>query len=172
MAVKGKGEGKGAGGRKRAEKRQYSDSDKATALAALDANGGNVSGTARQLSIPAKTIENWAKSRGVHPAVAKMGEVKKRELADKLEELAHQIIDAAPDKIEKAGLKDSMIAAGTAIDKMQLLRGKPTAIVMDTAKSTVADIVAQTGLSEARARQIVAEQFGVAERELVSEAVN
>jgi len=152
-------------------KRQYSDSEKAEALALLDANERNISKTSRQCGIPAKTLENWAKGRGAHPEVAKMGEVKKRELADKLEELAHQIIDAAPDKIEKAGLKDAMIAAGTAIDKMQLLRGKPTAIINETARNTVARIVKETGLTEVRARQIVAAQFGISESELVSQEV-
>lgn len=154
------------------KKKQYSDSEKATALALLDANGGNVSGTARQLGIPAKTLENWAKHKGVGPDVANIGEVKKRALADKLEDLAHQIIDSAPGKIEKAGLKDSLIAFGTAVDKMQLLRGKPTAIIAESARATVRDIIEQTGLTEERARQIVAAEFGISEQELVSESVN
>lgn len=151
-------------------KRRYSDDDKGCALAALDANKGNVRRTAHQLNVPAATLRKW-RDGFVHPEVTQKCAVKKRRLADKLEDLAHKIIDAADGKIEKAGLKDSLIAFGTAVDKMQLLRGKPTAIVADTARATVEKIMRETGLPEADARTIVAAAFQISETELVSEEV-
>jgi transposase-like protein len=64
-------------------KRRYSDDDRANAIAALAANGGFVKTTARQLGIPAKTLENWSKGTR-HPEAANMGDIKKKHLADAL----------------------------------------------------------------------------------------
>lgn len=44
-------------------RRQYSDNDKAAALAALDANGGNVRGTAKQLKLSHATLQRWSDRR-------------------------------------------------------------------------------------------------------------
>ena len=47
-------------------RRNYSDREKGTALAALDSHLGNVEGTARELGIPGSTLEQWAKGQGVN----------------------------------------------------------------------------------------------------------
>ncbi len=44
-------------------KRRYSDQEKAEALAALDANGGNLLKTSEQIGIPRQTIQEWASGR-------------------------------------------------------------------------------------------------------------
>jgi transposase-like protein len=119
---------------KKAAKRQkaYSDDDRATTLAALDANAGNVSRTARQLSIPASTITEWRDGR-VHPEVTTSREVKKKELAEKLEEVAHALTGNLMTRAESelsilVPMKDVATSLGIVVDKMQLLKGKPTAI--------------------------------------------
>jgi transposase-like protein len=105
-------------------KRQYSDADKATALAALDANGGNVKRTAKQLGIPHKTLDDWAKGRNQNPAVADLRTRKRGSLADKFENLAHLIVDAMPAKIGKATLSQCAVSSGIATDKAIRLRGE------------------------------------------------
>ena len=109
----------------------YSDSEKATALAALDANGGNVAATARQLKIPRKTLDGWKAGTNVHEEVAEIRQEKKRDLADEMEKIALNLVDAIPDKIKEASLQQTATSLGIAVDKMQLLRGKPTAINQD-----------------------------------------
>ena len=105
-------------------KRQYSDEDKATALAALDANDGNVKRTATQLGIPHKTLDDWAKGRNQNPAVADLRTRKRGSLADKFENLAHLIVDAMPSKIERATLSQCAVSSGIATDKAIRLRGE------------------------------------------------
>ncbi len=109
-------------------KRSYSDNEKAEALAALDANGGNVTLTARQLTIPKQTLENWSNERGIHPAVTEMGTQKKEDLRASLESLAAKLVDRLTNGVDLASFKDASIALGIAVDKMQLLAGKPTVI--------------------------------------------
>jgi hypothetical protein len=103
-------------------RRSYSDEEWATALAALDGNGGNRQRTARQLGIPRKTLATWA-SGAVHPVVADLRHQKKRELADALEQVACRLLDAIPSKLEGASLLELAISLGILVDKMLLLRG-------------------------------------------------
>jgi transposase-like protein len=110
------------------ERRRYSDSQKAEALAALDAKGGNVRATAIALGIPHKTLDCWANERGVHEEVAQMRTGKREDLADRLEALAHVLMDSIGDKISDANLSNVSVSLGIAIDKMRLLREQPTSI--------------------------------------------
>lgn len=115
-------------------KRQYSDSEKASALAALDANGGNVNQTAKQLSIPRKTLAMWASNRHLSADVADIRQEKKKELSEKLEDLAHAIVDILPAKLESTPVRDLAGALIVAVDKMQLLKGAPTNISKDVSE--------------------------------------
>lgn len=112
-------------------RREYSDEDKATALAALDANGGNVQRTARTLGIPEPTLRGWARKRGIHPTVVELHDQKKGSLADELEEIAEKLAGAMPGKVAEASLQQTATSLGIVIDKMQLLRGQPTNITDD-----------------------------------------
>jgi hypothetical protein len=94
-------------------------------MAVLDANNGNRLKTAQQTKIPRKTLSDWDDKNAVDQ---ESRQKKKSQLADRIEEVVWQIVAAMPDKIEKAGLKDSAIAMGTGIDKANLLRGDPTQI--------------------------------------------
>lgn len=109
------------------ERRRYTDVQRAEALAALAANGGDLTATASRTGIPRRTIENWSKGN-VHPDVTKLGEEKKADLADRLEAIAWKLAEAIPDKIDAAPLNQTAVALGIAIDKARLLRGQPTNI--------------------------------------------
>lgn len=108
------------------ERRQYSDNDKATALAALDANGGNVNKTAKQLGISESTLRSWVNGRGTNVEIADLRERKKDQLAGRLVEIAHLLIDAMPAKITDANLQQSATTLGITIEKIQLLDGSAT----------------------------------------------
>ena len=109
-------------------KRSYSDEQKASALAALAANGGNAKLTAAQIGVPRTTLLKWASGEGVHASVTDIGHEKKQGLADRLEGLAHRLVDAIPGKIAEADLKQLSVSLGIALDKMRLLREQPTSI--------------------------------------------
>jgi transposase-like protein len=124
-----------------AKKRRYSDEGRAAALAALAANAGNVARTAKQLGIPARTLESWAKGER-HPEAAQMCDEKKGPMADALQQAARKIVDSLAGKIERASLKDAAIAFGVLIDKMRLLRDQPTDIVKSDADLTLTGRIA------------------------------
>src|SRR5690242_8542094 len=108
-------------------RRRYSDNDKADALTVLDACGGNVSEAARKTGVPANTLSEWRDGR-ISVDVPKLREEKKAALSDRLEELAHTLIDAIPDKVGDANLRDVAVSLGVAIDKALVLRGDPNSI--------------------------------------------
>jgi hypothetical protein len=137
-------------------KRRYSDEEKAEALAALDANSGNVAKTARDLEIPRKTLAEWADERHTHTVVANIRHQKKGDLAQRLEEIAWELAEALPGKVDLASLQHTATAMAIAIDKMQLLRGAPTSI-SDIAIEQIADRIGRMTDDE---RAILARQIG------------
>jgi hypothetical protein len=108
-------------------RRHYGDEERASALAALAANGGNIKRTANQLGIPEKTLSNWAKGIS-HPESAINGDQKKGNMADALEAVAWKLIEVMPTKVSKATLSQVATSLGIAIDKMRLLREQATSI--------------------------------------------
>jgi hypothetical protein len=109
-------------------KRQYTDNDKAGALAALDANNGNVNRTARQIGIPRTTLIEWMYNRHVSSDVSDIRQEKKVSLAEKFEQLAEKLVDDLIIRVGQGKFVEEATAAAIAIDKMQLLRGAPTSI--------------------------------------------
>lgn len=107
---------------------QYLDEEKASALALLAVFGGNVKRTARALGIPRTTLTAWARGRGTNAGVTKQCHFKKEALADKFEEVARKMLEAATDpaKIEAASLLDLWRAIGICVDRLLRLRGQPT----------------------------------------------
>jgi transposase-like protein len=105
----------------------HSDHRKAEALAVLQANGGNVAKTARQLGIPRATITLW-RDGGVSEDVTESCQGKKQDLADALEALVWKCVECLPDKLANANAKDAATVMGIATEKMQLLRERPTSI--------------------------------------------
>jgi transposase-like protein len=110
-----------------AMRRHYTDEQRAEALAALAANGGNIKLTAAQLGIPRMTLADWANGACCE-AVTELRHQKKQDLADALEALAYKLVEAAAGKIADAPLQACATAAGIAVDKMLLLRNQPTVI--------------------------------------------
>ncbi len=118
--------------RRRRAQRRYSDDERAAALAALAANGGNLSQTARQLGIPKATLRAW-RDGAAHPEASENSTPKKAALAHRLEEVAHQILDGmTAERLLLSAPHQAMTALGIAVDKMQLLRGRATAITDQT----------------------------------------
>lgn len=121
---------------KKPTKRQYSDNDKALALATLDANGGDVRKTAKTLKMPESTLSDWSKNRGVNKEVTEIREVKKKELSERLEDVAYKLTDNLMIRADSelsilVPMKDIATSLGIVVDKMQLLKGEPTAITKE-----------------------------------------
>lgn len=128
----------------------YSDSRKANALAALVANDGNLSRTSSELGIPRTTLRHWRD--GELPSdVADLGQVKRGDLAAKLEEVAWALAGAIEGKIPFGTLQHTAVALGIVIDKIQLLHGKPTSITDDRSLSD-AELDAELAAALAAAR--------------------
>lgn len=105
--------------------RRYTEDERATALAALTANGGNLSRTARVLNVPRTTLKRWHAAMATEsPALAELRQEKKTALASILEGIVHALLDEAakPAKMAAANLRDLVVASGIAVDKMILLR--------------------------------------------------
>ena len=113
-------------------RRRYSDEERAQALTALRANGGNAGKTARQLGIPPTTLCQWKRGER-HPEAAQLSNGKTRDMAAALEAVAWQILEALPEKVPAAPLAQAATAMGIAIDKARLLRELPTEITEDKA---------------------------------------
>lgn len=111
----------------RRKRKRYTDDDRANALAALAANGGNVKLTANQIDIPETTIRKWLSSEQ-HPEITKKGAQKKGPLSDYLEKIAWQLADSLPGKTDQSSLQQVATSLGIVIDKMRLLRNEPTEI--------------------------------------------
>lgn len=93
-------------------KRQYSDTERGTALALLDTNRGNVARTSRETEIPQTTIRDWRDGHH-HPKVADIREEKKVELAALFEEKAYLLLGGiTEEKVQTASVKDSMTGVG------------------------------------------------------------
>ncbi len=111
-----------------AKKRRYSDEDRASALAMLDANGGDVAKTARQTKVPRGTLRAWVAGQ-VPDAVANIRQDKKGSIAEQCDTFAARVLELTTDEdIEAASLSQRFTAFGIAIDKSRLLRGQPTII--------------------------------------------
>ena len=133
------------------ERRSYSDAERATALAALEANGGNIGRTSRELGLPRATLQNWSRRE----AAPDLGHQKRGELAEALADVAWRLAGAIPSKLDAANLQQVAVSLGIVIDKMQLLKGMPTAITEDASLSDEerANRVAAL-LERARARRV------------------
>lgn len=107
--------------------RKYTEAEKSAALVAYDLSGGNMSGTAKRIGIPRKTLESWVTGRaGTNDAVAAMRQEKRRSIADLLEDEVYAILNLLPEKRTEAHYRDLLVSLGIATDKMQLLRGEDT----------------------------------------------
>jgi len=117
--------------------RNYSDEDKATALAFLAANRNNYKAASKHTGIPWQTLQSWHRDNiGVNEAVTEILPEKTKNLADALEEKLWLVVNLGfgEDKIKDAYLSNVTTALGTLVDKIRLLREQPTAIIGDDGK--------------------------------------
>lgn len=126
-------------GNRNGHNRQYSDVEKAAALAFLDFQGGNVKKSAELLHIPHKTLDEWAKGRNQHPEVANLRNEKKRELAELIEDAVREMVLASGGKATDAALQQLWVSIGIGVDKHQLLKGEATSITKDATARTNED---------------------------------
>jgi transposase-like protein len=107
--------------------RQYQQVDKATALALLDENLGNVARTAKQLAISETTLRKWRDGKSVDGVIVVE---KKQELSELFERIARLYIRRAeaPAAVAATSGPQAVTAAAIATDKMRLLRNEPTSI--------------------------------------------
>lgn len=112
--------------------RQYSDNEKALALAELAAQGGNVSATARVLNIPERTLARWRESvREPDSYLATLADEKKEPLADMYQQIAERAAGLLlhGDSLERASAQQQALVSAVAVDKARLLRGEPQGFV-------------------------------------------
>lgn len=120
-----------------AKRKVYDDKFRASAVVMLEAAGYpenkfKLAEVAKHLGIPSRSLRRWFLGENGAPPDDVVTQQKKA-LADRLEELAHKILDtamiAAGD--DEASIQMLVTSLGIVLDKRQLLRGKPTSIVDD-----------------------------------------
>lgn len=127
-------------------RRRYTDDDRATALAVLDSNAGNLSRTARETGVPASTIKRWADDRA--DDLTELRDQKKEALSEVWDKVARAYLARAldPAVLKDTGGQSAITAAAIATDKLQLLEGKPTEVTevrSSDAKRELADRIAR-----------------------------
>jgi len=102
----------------------------AAALATLESNGGNLARTMRDTGIARDTLKRWRDEKSPAkkaPVERRMPEARAT-LTDRLRDFIDAALGVAPDKLHDANLRDVFTSVGIAIDKLQLLEGRPTSI--------------------------------------------
>jgi transposase-like protein len=108
----------------RRERREYTDHEKANALALLAVS--RVEDVHAATGIPLGTLKDW--KRKPPRGALELQPEKEASLADELRHAARALVGAIPSKIADAPLNHTAIALGIIFDKLQLLEGKPTSI--------------------------------------------
>jgi hypothetical protein len=119
-----------------AKRKRYDDKFRATSVVMLTAAGypdmkGALQQTADHLKVPARTLSRWFNAESNPPPAILVNE-KKEELADLFENAAYEYVKHSikRDVVEDTRGKDAIMAAAVATDKMRLLRGLPTEIIV------------------------------------------
>lgn len=115
-------------------KRQYSDNDKAAALAFLDFNKGNVQRSAKALGIPNSTLDEWVKGRNQNAEVSDLRNDKKVDISTLIDAAVRDMVSASEGKLSTANFQQLWTGVGIAVDKMQILKGEPSSITKDVTK--------------------------------------
>lgn len=120
--------------------RKYSEDDRATALAFLEANKGNLAKTARQTGVSRNTIRYWAQGGAINEKTVESSTHKKGDLAALWEAEAQAALEQATGIRDSgdANYRDLITAAAIATDKVRTLRGT---ITLDEAGELLAEIL-------------------------------
>lgn len=103
-------------------KRSYSDREKAEALAALDANGGNLARTARETSVPRATLKGWKDGQGIGTEVSDIRHQKRADLSVLWETVVEKALGLLPNKLSELTGDQLARVAGIGSDKLIALR--------------------------------------------------
>jgi hypothetical protein len=106
--------------------RDYSESDKYSALAAFDMYGGNYHRTAIAYNVPVSTLRAWVKARAARgEGPSNLERERRGSLADKLESKVHDVVESiTPEVIQKATLSQRGVFIGIGVDKLKVLFGQ------------------------------------------------
>jgi hypothetical protein len=115
--------------RQRATPSIFSDEEKALAIA-LTCIAKKQGSVGAFLGINSSTITHWRSGRYISDEALAMADDFTTTLKGKLEKALQLIADelSAPEKIQKASLRDLSIGGGVIFDKLQLINGQPTTI--------------------------------------------
>lgn len=134
-------DGGGSVGKPRGNYRQYTDAEKAEALVALEANGGNVKGTARALGIPEPTLRLWSLNQHVNKDVVEIQDEKRIDFTHLLEAEILAALGAMHGKRDDASYADMARTIGIFTDKLELLRGNATSRMEVNGSLTLTDLL-------------------------------
>lgn len=122
--------------KKKPHRRFYTDRERADALAALEANGGNVWATAKNLGIPHATLNQWSGGSATRaavaviqrPEVAQVNQESKRDLLKALEHARWLYLDRLtdPDAVAKTSGYYAAVTTKILTEQHQLLSGGAT----------------------------------------------
>lgn len=111
-----------------ARQTRYSAERVAEVLAIAEAYDNNPYQVERATGVPRETVRDWLNGRNTDIKGGGLHLLKNEELADRIQIAAQNALYDQDVKRESASYADHWRAVGIAVDKMQLLRGKPTAI--------------------------------------------
>lgn len=124
--------------------RDYPEELKASIIAAVHANGGNVLATSKLFNIPRDTVNYWWKHSD---RFVDLQQPSAKNLADKLESIAHDTADSLADHdLSLVTARDKASVISVMVDKMQLLRGQPTNITESVERQELT-VILQSALS-------------------------
>jgi len=106
--------------------RDYSESDRYSALAAFDMYGGNYHRTSIAYKVPVSTLRAWVKARAARgEGPSNLERERRGSLAAKLESKIHDVVESiTPEVIQKATLSQRGVFIGIGVDKLKMLFGQ------------------------------------------------
>lgn len=126
------------------EYRDYPKELKASIIAAIEANGGNVLATSKLFNIPRDTVNYWWRHSD---RFVELKQPSGQNLADKLENIANSTADSLADHdLSIVSARDKAAIITGMATTMQLLRGLPTAITADLERTELT-VILQSSLS-------------------------
>jgi len=142
---------------------EYTDDDRARAVALFQANGGNAKRTAQLLGVSRSTLRGWigkirtervASTTGVaRMPPAELVQDRSLELGNRFEDVAVLALgEGMEEAILKSSAKDRAVVAGIATEKAQLLKGRPT----NRNETLSVQLVASVALHDAGDRALTA----------------
>lgn len=126
--------------------KSYTDEEKRAALETVNACGGNVAQAARLISVPERSLREWANGKCVSDEVfADFAAKKAGRVAAKIDALLDRLADSLADEdcIAAAPLQARATTFGILFDKRRLGRAEPTLITAHRDEAALAKMRAE-----------------------------